>query len=284
MCVTPKGTAGQSPESPLQLLVVNGNRKVPAVCKISKNCTFTYDDSLTPVITSASPINITGSGVELTINGNKFGNEAWKIQVKTAGVLCNVTTVKNNEIKCLTGNIPAGNFPLHVFKEGIGNLDTNNINLHSHPYIKTINPSSGSFQGGTYITIKGNGFAEKGTTVTINKKNCVNISVSATMITCETPANSLGIKLLQVVSNGQTYPTSSFVYDNANTPNIISISPSSGQVSFIYLSLKRMPLLLSSLFTNLLVRVSCLTKYCPKYSERLIASKLQKLLKGKSKI
>ncbi|XP_052830942.1 fibrocystin-L [Octopus bimaculoides] len=229
LCVTPKGTAGQSPPPRLQLLVVNGNRKVPTVCKISKNCTFTYDDSLTPVVTSASPINVTGSGVELTINGNKFGNEPRKIHVETAGVSCKVTTVKNNEIKCSTGDIPAGNFPLHVYKEGIGNLDTNNISLHRHPYLKEINPSSGSFQGGTYITIKGNGFVANDTTVTIHNKNCAIISVSATMIMCETPANSLGIKLLRVVSNGETYPTGSFIYDNANTPNIISISPSNGQ-------------------------------------------------------
>ena len=86
--------------------------------------------------------------------------------------------------------------------------------------ITSITPSSGSTAGGTSITITGTGFAA-GATVTVDGNACTSIViVSATSITCTTPAGTAGAKNV-VVTHSDTGPltlTGGFTYQTLAAP------------------------------------------------------------------
>ena len=86
--------------------------------------------------------------------------------------------------------------------------------------ITSITPSSGSTAGGTSIAITGTGFAA-GATVTVDGNACTSIViVSATSITCTTPAGTAGAKNV-VVTHSDTGPltlTGGFTYQTLAAP------------------------------------------------------------------
>ena len=96
----------------------------------------------------------------------------------------------------------------------------------STPTITSISPSSGSTAGGTSITITGTNFAA-GATVSVGGNACTSVVVvSATSITCTTPAGSAGAKDVVVMYNGAAPLLSpfSFIYATPTpTPTIIGV-------------------------------------------------------------
>src|SRR5689334_27517 len=93
------------------------------------------------------------------------------------------------------------------------------------PQITPINPCQGPANGGTSVTIAGNGF-QAGATVKFGAANATAVAVpSATSITCTTPPNTAGPVAVQVINlDGQsaTYP-GGFTYQPG--PSIATISP-----------------------------------------------------------
>jgi hypothetical protein len=100
----------------------------------------------------------------------------------------------------------------------------------SDPTISSVSPSSGSTAGATAITVTGTNFVV-GATVTIDGAACTNVVVvTATTITCTTPAGSAGGKNV-VVTNTDTGATtfiSGFTYTApvtaSNTPVLSRVS------------------------------------------------------------
>ena len=92
--------------------------------------------------------------------------------------------------------------------------------------LTSVSPASATYNGGTSVTITGTQFAA-GATVTIDGKACTSIVVvSATTITCVTPAGTVGAKDV-VVTNADTTTTtlaSGFTYIVIN-PTATTVSP-----------------------------------------------------------
>ncbi|CAB4982660.1 unannotated protein [freshwater metagenome] len=103
----------------------------------------------------------------------------------------------------------------------------------SSPTIGLISPVSGSTAGTTSITITGTNFVS-GATVTVGGNACTSVVVvSATSITCTTPAGSAGAKDV-VVTNSDTGAATSAGGFTYVTPigvvSITSISPKKGSI------------------------------------------------------
>ncbi len=98
----------------------------------------------------------------------------------------------------------------------------------TNPTITTVNANQGLVAGGESITINGTGF-QNGATVTIGGKDCTNVVVvSATMITCATPAGAEGATTLRVTNPDVGTAEATFTYvDNTPSPTVTAISPNS---------------------------------------------------------
>jgi hypothetical protein len=93
--------------------------------------------------------------------------------------------------------------------------------------ISGLSSSDGSTNGGSQLTINGNGFVS-GTTVSIDGSACAVTEVNLNNVTCTTPAHAAGAVTVAVTSNGKTYPQQSYTYANASTPSITAVSPAQG--------------------------------------------------------
>jgi uncharacterized repeat protein (TIGR02543 family) len=100
------------------------------------------------------------------------------------------------------------------------------------PTLISVSPNTGITTGGTAITITGANFAA-GATVTVGGSACTSVVVvSATSITCVTPAGVAGLKDVSVTNTDSGTVTSpAFTYNTPvviSSPTITSVSPSSG--------------------------------------------------------
>ncbi len=98
----------------------------------------------------------------------------------------------------------------------------------SGPSISSINPNSGSLNGGTSVTIQGTGF-QSGATVTIGGVNATGVTVaSGSQVTATTPAHAPGavdVRVRNPGSGGSATLTGGFTYGGIV---LNSISPTSG--------------------------------------------------------
>ena len=75
----------------------------------------------------------------------------------------------------------------------VGNsLNTANCTVTGLPLIKDISPSIGSLNGGTILTISGNGFVSDSTTVLVGSSVCFVTHVTLDQVTCITSAHAVG--------------------------------------------------------------------------------------------
>ena len=91
--------------------------------------------------------------------------------------------------------------------------------------IASVTPNSGSVNGGTLVTISGNGFLSN-SSVNFDAASCKIISASINQITCETTAHDSQSVDINVDSNPAF--SNGFTYDSTKTPTILSVNPTSG--------------------------------------------------------
>lgn len=95
------------------------------------------------------------------------------------------------------------------------------------PSVTSVVPATGSLAGGDTITIYGNNFTAA-TAVTIGGNPCSTFTVvSATSITCTTPAHGAGMASVLVTRSGVTN-TENTLYDYVLPPTVSSVSPLTG--------------------------------------------------------
>ena len=215
---------------------------------VRSNCTFVYDASLTPTISSADRSSVTAGDV-ITITGTGFlpasagvgrGPGGTDLPPSTLNTVllgstpaCNVTSSTATSITCTVLHTPAGTYTLRVV---VGNGRGAAVpavpggSLPSVTYTATISgiaPSAGSLAGGTALTITGTGFqvAAANNTVTVGGSPCVITATSVTQLTCLTPAASGGAPgTVAVLVNGLPSATS-FRYDASLTAQLSALSP-----------------------------------------------------------
>ena len=120
---------------------------------------------------------------------------------------------------------------IHIFCVGYASGDSTTLNII--PQLTSLSPSSGSTEGGTLLTIEGNGFIEGDVTVEIaTDVYCVIESTTYSTVTCRTPASVAGSHNLVIFSGGTRYnrgpETLTFEYSSLQTPVVTAISPGEG--------------------------------------------------------
>ena len=187
---------------------------------------FTY--TATPVVLSCDPDEgPTTGGTSITCTGENIVSGA---TANINGRTCTSPVVDEGD-QTITCTTPSST------SEGLKYVQVRNPNAETgyayvftyigDNYISSISPSSGSVDGGTYVTING-GFFDVGSTVTFDGLPCTSVSrISASQLRCYTPAHALGAVDV-VVTSGSDTATSSNGYSYVNPPVITSVSPSSG--------------------------------------------------------
>lgn len=204
----------------------NGNNLEAKCSNPLLSCSIRYAQTSTPTVTSVTPDSVSGSSTLLTIVGSMFGTTSSGVTVSIGGEPCTISSVTDTQIQCTVGTVPVGSQDVSVVVNGVGKATTT-IKVQSEAILTSISPNTGSTNGGTLVTIAGNGFVANKTTVTIGGNACALKTVTSTTIDCTTPAGA-GAATVAVVSNGVTYASLTYTYDSSATPSITSISPSSG--------------------------------------------------------
>ncbi|CAH1247131.1 PKHD1L1 [Branchiostoma lanceolatum] len=191
---------------------------------------FTYDEALSPIITTYSPEEITVAGGEtLTLDGTGFGDSP------ELTLDCDSETVRVEASVTDTGSVTAtlpplspGECDILLFVPGSGyamvedntrkraangrfKLPQVNVNLK----VTGMDPSRGSLYGGTEVTISGEGFSEDTADVEVKfgDTDCEVLTSSANEITCRTESTAV----THTVNNDGSHPEfgTGFAWDPA---------------------------------------------------------------------
>ena len=135
---------------------------------ISQNSAlFSYDSASTPSISSISPSYAsTIVKTQVVISGSGFGTDKSKVSVllandKLGSYDCLVTEVTPDTIKCNINGGPRGSYELSIFidPQGYASFPSTSSNFDLVLKITSIAPLSGSLNGGTLLTVQGQGFS-----------------------------------------------------------------------------------------------------------------------------
>jgi hypothetical protein len=185
-----------------------------------------------PRVTSLRPgAGPLAGGTLITITGSGFASGA---TVSLGGTACTqVAVLSDTEISCITAAKTAGavNVVVTNTDTGVGTL-TNGFTYTTAlpPTVSSLSPSSGPLSGGTTVTITGANFVT-GATVSFGSSRCSNATfVSATSLTCVTPAAAAGASDVTVTNPDTQYGTLAAGYLYNPAPTITSISPPTGSI------------------------------------------------------
>nr|XP_039261251.1 fibrocystin-L-like [Styela clava] len=195
-------------------------------------CSFQYSADATPTLSDVSPASGTGTTV-LTLTGAGFGTVAADVSVTVGNTVGTVTAATDESISCTVADVPAGDHQVKVVVDGKGNADpgTSAPVFTSTAEIISVDPATGSINGGTEVTIQGNGFVEGSTSVVVEDTGaaCTVLSVSPSELKIATPAHSAGQAQLIVTSNNVQYGPQTFDYSNDATPTVTLVEPSTAK-------------------------------------------------------
>ena len=188
---------------------------------------FSYLQTSSPVVTSAS-----AAGSVLTISGSSLGSGGSSVSL--SGSDCPVTSSSDSQVVCTLPDIPGGDYPVVVNNPALG--DSNNDVLHTVLLSLTSStPATGSFGGGTLITLSGQGFSAESSQVRVCDSPCEvqESGRTTTEVSCLVPANpsmetSLACDVSLLQPSGSVTLTAAFTYDASLTPSISSAAPLRG--------------------------------------------------------
>eukprot|EP00035_Acanthoeca_spectabilis_P007825 m.144226 g.144226 ORF g.144226 m.144226 type:complete len:4359 (-) comp14100_c0_seq10:3061-16137(-) len=196
--------------------VVGGIFTLPESYSVSDVNAITYSPSSTPIISSVTPTS-GQAGDPITVTGqNLLGSNVTEVLIGAES--CSVTSLNATHVVCTLGATPAGNHRVFVTVHGLGTA-SGTVMFTASLQITTVSQATGSFGGGTIVTINGNGFGgglstrrtrrqadgawggwiiydrdpeevtpdELGTRVTLCGLNCTVNSSSYSDVVCETP-------------------------------------------------------------------------------------------------
>ena len=221
ICTTP---SAKGPAISDMKLYVNGHK---ATC--TGTCLYTYDANLTPKVTSVTPITIMTSGNTLSLSGSGFGTNKNVVTVTVGDIPCQIKTVANTAITCAVDGVYLGSNQVHVHVDNSGYADSA-ATVEGKANIASVTPADGSVNGGTELVIRGNGFKDKDTSVTVDNSPCQITKQTLADITCLTPAHAAGQVSAIVKVASTTYASQSFTYSTQKTPVVSTVSPAAGYI------------------------------------------------------
>lgn len=188
---------------------------------------YTYQAA--PSVSSVSPVvgRSTG-GTSVTITGTGFLASP---SVSIGSVNCAVTSSSLTSITCTTTARAAGLVDVQVTnQDGQSGIKTNSFTYLDSPTIASISPSKGALAGNSTVTITGTNFTT-GVTVDLDTSPCAVTAVTATTITCKTPAHAAGDVDVTVSLADTTPATLVNGFEYRPAPTVTSVSPTFGPVS-----------------------------------------------------
>ncbi|XP_074660960.1 fibrocystin-L-like [Tubulanus polymorphus] len=187
---------------------------VPSRC--TGNCSFRWDPTIVPTISSISPTSGTEDTV-LTITGTLFPGSTSDVDVLIGGLPCLVTSSAPNSISCTVGKGPTGTHDVAVNVKDVG-LASGSATFQYQLVVSSFQPVSGVIAGGTELTVQGKGFTQN-SLVTLGNSDVCNVKqVTFDQIVCVTPAVvSAGAVALKVTIGGiETTAGSQYTHAVAN--------------------------------------------------------------------
>lgn len=213
-----------TPSPPQKGNVVVNVGGITSLC--SSDCSFQYSSSLVPTVSSISPNSISGNQTTVFVSGSGFGSQLEDLRVYAGNIVLEVKEVTDSQLRLLVGPLPAGPHTLKVIVMSKG-LASGNPTLTSQAQA-SLQPSSGSLAGGTLLTITGNGFAAGNTSVMLGPYSCPIMTLTPAMVNCLTHAFNETEVQVTIKVFGVNYPPLSFNYTRSQTPNITTVSPTTG--------------------------------------------------------
>ncbi|OCT77100.1 fibrocystin-L [Xenopus laevis] len=202
-------------------VLVNG---IVSQCK--GTCTFSYISSVSATVSSISPTSIYNS-TTLYITGSGLGTSNNDVLVYVGNWLAQVISSNDTQLVCTIDSIPAGTYTVKVIVLSKG-LAKGQLTVTS-PAQATLLTPSGSTEGGTLLSITGNGFDPLNTTVLIGAALCQIVSVTPSSIQCLTPPSMAAVNVtVSIRVRSITYPPLSFSYSQSDTPIVSSVVPNTG--------------------------------------------------------
>jgi YVTN family beta-propeller protein len=187
------------------------------------NTAYTY--LAAPTVTSISPsTGSTGGGTAVNITGTDFTGATG---VTIGGAAASFTVVSSTSI---TATTPAGTgtAAIVVTTPGASSAANPLYTYVASPTVTSVSPSNGSTAGGTAVTITGTNFTGA-TGVTVQGSAATNVVVvSATSITCTTPAGTAGTASVVVTTPGGSNAANTRFTYIVSVPTVTSITPASG--------------------------------------------------------
>ena len=171
---------------------------------------YTYDSGLEARITGLSPTKgpVYGGSV-LTISGTGFPVEPSEVEVMLGGSTCRIVNATATEIKCILPRNPPGEASVIVdtTKNGRASYSGPKMNYTYVLSVTDVSPKRGSLNGGTEITIIGDGFHTNmsGNVVKLGKKKCLVLESTSSKMKCRTEN---GGSIVQVDNSGSHPGTS----------------------------------------------------------------------------
>ena len=228
------GDTGMMDEYSAEIAITTSG--IQAVCAL-EYCTFKYSASYTPVIVDVYPTSFFGdfeTSLEISFNDSL---PPLPISVTIGMHPCQVTDVFNitSSINCTFDPLAAGSYAIMVVTNVGAAAFSIPSSVTSEGGVTSLTPTTGSMEGGTILTINGFGFSNQVSynDVYIGSQSCRVIYSNYSVIQCVTPASesaddsnyTVSIAINQVdIDINNTY------YNYGETPEIIEIIPTSGQV------------------------------------------------------
>uniref|UniRef100_H2YQB4 Polycystic kidney and hepatic disease 1 (autosomal recessive)-like 1 n=1 Tax=Ciona savignyi TaxID=51511 RepID=H2YQB4_CIOSA len=187
------------------------------------SCIFGFTNSATPSVTKRTEETTNRLSVPITFKGTGFGTTAGDVTITVGTQNCAVSMITDTMVKCGVGRFAAGNNNIVVHVAGKADSTISNP-----PLMYSITPNQGSIEGGTLITISGNGFVSEGLSVSVGDNDCRVTMVTFGSIVCTTVAHYAASTDVVVTSQGIAFPTMSYDYAAMSTPRVFTATPSEG--------------------------------------------------------
>ncbi|XP_072925977.1 LOW QUALITY PROTEIN: PKHD1 like 1, tandem duplicate 1 [Hemitrygon akajei] len=190
------------------------------------SCNFTYTESITPSVLTVSPDVLDTVYTDVTISGRGFGSQVEMVLILVGTASYRPAEVSDSSLNTTVGPLPVGSHSLRVLILDKG-LSAETLWLTSAATASLL-PASGGINGGTTLSIKGNGFVLGATTVTVDGSTCGILTITPGEVTCVSPACGPGTVQVKVTVYSMVYPLLTFTCNQTETPTILAVSPTSG--------------------------------------------------------
>ena len=197
---------------------INSINTVCSTVDESQSCYYGFAPAATPLLNAITPLS-GGVGTTLTISGSGFSGHTIAI-VLIGHDSCPVVSSSATQIVCTVPAHTAYNAPVQVLFSDVG-YGLGALTFAQLLFIDHISTTSGSYAGGTYSTLYGNGFSTvlADNSLVIGGAQAIIVNASYSQLTFITPASAYPSSAAQRTAS-ITLNVTGYYYANYNYPNL----------------------------------------------------------------